>query len=139
MTTVIIKTTARILVPFIQLFGLYVIVHGPVSPGGGFQGGVIVGASLILLALSYDLASAEARAGHALRIAMDSAGSLLFAGIGLLSLLAGGVFMEFGVIPLPMPPARVRGLMILFIGMAIGVHIMAMVSSLFLHMADDHG
>lgn len=139
MTTVIIKTTARILVPFIQLFGLYVIVHGPVSPGGGFQGGVIVGASLILLALSYDLASAEARAGHALRIAMDSAGSLLFAGIGLLSLLAGGVFMEFGVIPLPMPPARVRGLMILFIGMAIGVHIMALVSSLFLHMADDHG
>lgn len=139
MTTVIIKTTARILVPFIQLFGLYVIVHGPVSPGGGFQGGVIVGASLILLALSYDLASAEARAGHAIRIAMDSAGSLLFAGIGLLSLLAGGVFMEFGVIPLPMPPARVRGLMILFIGMAIGVHIMALVSSLFLHMADDHG
>lgn len=139
MTTVIIKTTARILVPFIQLFGLYVIVHGPVSPGGGFQGGVIVGASLILLALSYDLASAEARVGHAIRIAMDSAGSLLFAGIGLLSLLAGGVFMEFGIIPLPMPPARVRALMILCIGMAIGVHIMALVSTLFLHMADDHG
>lgn len=138
MTTVIIKTTARILVPFIQLFGLYVIVHGPVSPGGGFQGGVIVGASLILLALSYDLASAEARARHAIRIAMDSAGSLLFAGIGLLSLLAGGVFMEYGIIPLPMPPAQVRALMILLIGVAIGVHIMALVSSLFIHMAEDY-
>jgi multicomponent Na+:H+ antiporter subunit B len=137
-TTVIIKTTARILVPFIQLFGLYVIVHGPVSPGGGFQGGVIVGASLILLALSYDLASAEARARHAIRIAMDSAGSLLFAGIGLLSLLAGGVFMEYGIIPLPMPPAQVRALMILLIGVAIGVHIMALVSSLFIHMAEDY-
>lgn len=138
MTTVIIKTTARILVPFIQLFGLYIIVHGPVSPGGGFQGGVIVGASLILLALSYDLASAEARARRAIRIAMDSAGSLLFAGIGLLSLLAGGVFMEYGIIPLPMPPAQVRALMILLIGVAIGVHIMALVSSLFIHMAEDH-
>jgi len=137
-TTVIIRTTARILAPFIQLFGLYVIVHGPISPGGGFQGGVIVGASLILLALSYDLASAEARAGHAIRIAMDSTGSLLFAGIGLLSLLAGGVFMDYGIIPLPLPAAQVRALMILLIGMAIGVHIMALVSTLFLHMAEDH-
>lgn len=138
MTSVVIRTTARLLAPFIQLFGLYVIVHGPTSPGGGFQGGVIVGASIILLALSYDLASAEARASHRVRIAMDSLGSLLFAGIGLLSLLAGGGFMDFGIIPLPLPPAQVRALMILGIGVAIGVHIMALVSSLFLQMAEDH-
>ena len=138
MTSVIIRTIARILVPFIQLFGMYVIVHGPVSPGGGFQGGVIVGASIILLALSFDLASAEARARHEIRIAMDSIGSLVFAGIGLLSLLAGGLFMDFGIIPLPWPPAQVRGLMILLIGVAIGVHIMALAASLFLHMAEDH-
>ncbi|HCC32540.1 MAG TPA: sodium:proton antiporter, partial [Clostridiales bacterium] len=75
MTSVIIRTVARILVPFIQLFGMYVIVHGPVSPGGGFQGGVIVGASIILLALSFDLASAEARARREIRIAMDSIAS----------------------------------------------------------------
>jgi len=138
MTTIVIQTIARMLVPFIQLFGLYVIVHGPVSPGGGFQGGVIVGASLVLLALSYDLSSAEARASHKIRIAMDSAGSLLFAGIGLAALLAGGVFMEFGIIPLPMAPAEVRGIMILLVGVAIGIHIMALAVSLFLHMAEDY-
>ena len=64
MTTVVIQTIARLLVPFVQLFGLYIIVHGPVSPGGGFQGGVIVGASMILLALSYDLSTAEAKVSH---------------------------------------------------------------------------
>jgi multicomponent Na+:H+ antiporter subunit B len=138
MTSVVIRTIARILIPFIQLFGLYVIVHGPVSPGGGFQGGVIVGASIILLALSFDRASAEARASHGVRIAMDSIGSLAFAGIGLLTLLAGGLFMDFGIMPLPWPPAQVRGLMILLIGVAIGVHIMALAASLFLHMAEDH-
>ncbi|MCK4691085.1 MAG: MnhB domain-containing protein [Desulfuromonadales bacterium] len=40
--SLIIQTAVRILVPFIQLFGLYVIVHGHYSPGGGFQGGVIL-------------------------------------------------------------------------------------------------
>ena len=138
MTTVVIQTIARVLVPFLQLFGLYIIVHGPVSPGGGFQGGVIVGASMILLALSYDLSSAETRVSHKIRIAMDSTGALLFAGIGLLGLLAGGVFLEYGVIPLPMAPAEIRGLMILLIGVAIGIHIMALVASLFLCLAEDH-
>jgi multicomponent Na+:H+ antiporter subunit B len=138
MTTVVIRTIGRILTPFIQLFGLYVIIHGPVSPGGGFQGGVIVGASMILLALSYDLSTAEARASHKVRVAMDSIGSLMFAGIGLLALLAGGVFMDFDIIPLPMAQAEVRGLMILLIGVAIGIHIMALAASLFLHIAEEH-
>ncbi|MCL0081991.1 sodium:proton antiporter [Dehalococcoidia bacterium] len=138
MTTVVIQTIARVLVPFLQLFGLYIIVHGPVSPGGGFQGGVIVGASMILLALSYDLSSAETKVSHKVRIAMDSTGALLFAGIGLLCLLAGGVFLEYGIIPLPMVPAEVRGLMILLVGVAIGIHIMALAVSLFLHLAEEH-
>ncbi|MCL0037242.1 sodium:proton antiporter [Dehalococcoidia bacterium] len=138
MTTVVIQTIARVLVPFLQLFGLYIIVHGPVSPGGGFQGGVIVGTSIILLALSYDLSSAEDRASHKVRIIMDSTGALLFAGMGLLCLLAGGVFLEYGVIPLPMVPAKIRGLMILLVGVAIGIHIMALAASLFLHLAEDH-
>ena len=49
--SVIVKTVCRILVPFIQMFGLYVIMHGHSSPGGGFQGGVILGSSFILLSL----------------------------------------------------------------------------------------
>ena len=138
MTTIVIKTIARVIAPFLQLFGLYIIVHGPVSPGGGFQGGVIVGASMILLALSYELSSAETKVSHKVRIAMDSTGALLFAGIGLLCLLAGGVFLEYGIIPLPMVPAEVRGLMILLVGVAIGIHIMALATSLFLHLAEDH-
>ena len=44
----IVRTVCRLMLPFIQLFGLYVIAHGHHSPGGGFQGGVILGSSLIL-------------------------------------------------------------------------------------------
>jgi cobalamin synthase len=46
--SIIITTLTRLLTPFIQLFGLYVIMHGHSSPGGGFQGGVILGAGFIL-------------------------------------------------------------------------------------------
>ena len=46
---IIIRTLCRFLIPFIQLFGLYVIAHGHGSPGGGFQGGCILAASFILI------------------------------------------------------------------------------------------
>ena len=48
---IILQEASRLLLPPMQLFALYVIAHGHHSPGGGFQGGVILGASLILLAI----------------------------------------------------------------------------------------
>ncbi len=137
MNPVIIRTITRVLVPFIQLFGLYIIVHGPVSPGGGFQGGVVVGSSMILVALAYGLDEAETMANHSYRIIMDCVGSLVYAGIGLIGIAAGGMFLQFGIIPLPFPPARINNLMIFLIGSAIGIHIMALVLTLFLHTAKE--
>ena len=49
---VIIKTICRLLIPFIQLYAIYVLMHGHYSPGGGFQGGVMMGASFILLVMA---------------------------------------------------------------------------------------
>jgi len=58
---IIIKTLARILVPFIQIYALYVIMHGHYSPGGGFQGGVILAASIILLMITHGLKDTQKR------------------------------------------------------------------------------
>ncbi len=44
----ILRSITRILVPFILIFGIYVILNGHISPGGGFSGGAILGAGLIL-------------------------------------------------------------------------------------------
>ncbi|MCD5409329.1 MAG: hypothetical protein LRZ87_00965, partial [Methanocellales archaeon] len=121
MTTIIVQTISRLMIPFIQLFGLYIIMHGHISPGGGFQGGVIVGASMILLAISFGLSEAEKRAASKIRDLMAVSGALLFTAIGLLGILAGGTFLEFMVIPLPMHPADVSELMIILIEIAIGV------------------
>ena len=56
----IVTNTVRLIVPVIQIFAFYVLAHGHVSPGGGFQGGVLMGASFILVALSWDLDEALA-------------------------------------------------------------------------------
>ena len=47
------KTAAKLLFPIITLFGIYVMVYGHLSPGGGFQGGVIVASGVLLLLISY--------------------------------------------------------------------------------------
>ena len=47
----IVKIFTRKLFPFILLYGCYLISHGHLSPGGGFQGGVIFGSAIILLGL----------------------------------------------------------------------------------------
>ena len=57
----IVTNTVRLIVPVIQIFAFYVLAHGHVSPGGGFQGGVMMGASFILIALSWDLKKALSR------------------------------------------------------------------------------
>ncbi|MCR5431424.1 MAG: hypothetical protein K6E95_02590 [Lachnospiraceae bacterium] len=50
---VILKTVAKFAVPFILIFGLYVILNGHLSPGGGFSGGAIVGSGFILASVSF--------------------------------------------------------------------------------------
>lgn len=51
--TVIVKKTTQIIAGMIFLYGLYVIVHGHLTPGGGFAGGVILAGSFILLILAF--------------------------------------------------------------------------------------
>ncbi|MEM7011647.1 MAG: hydrogen gas-evolving membrane-bound hydrogenase subunit E [Verrucomicrobiota bacterium] len=94
----IIKITCRKLVPIIQTFALYVLINGHYSPGGGFQGGVIFGASFILLAISKDLDSALKRLSSKAFIATAAFGILLYAGHGVVAQLLGGRFLEYGVL-----------------------------------------
>lgn len=137
MITIIVQTVSRIMIPFIQLFGLYVIMHGHISPGGGFQGGAIFAASLILLTLTFGLAEAEKRAPFRMLIAIAVSGALVFTGIGMLGILFGGYFLDFLVIPLPIPPADVSELMIVSIEIAIGVAVMALLIIIFFGMAEE--
>ncbi len=121
----IINTTCRLLIPVIQLFAFYVVAHGHHSPGGGFQGGVIFGASFILLAIVFDLPAALRRRSEMRTLMVANTGLLIYAGIGLLCLVAGGNFLDYGNLDAILPgsaiDARSHGILGVEIGVAFTV------------------
>jgi multicomponent Na+:H+ antiporter subunit B len=130
---IIIRTVARILIPFIQLYALYVIMHGHHSPGGGFQGGVILSASFILYLLTHGLEEAKLRMSEAKAGIFSSFGVLLYSGIGLLCLLLGSNYLDYGELStiLRVMPAQARSLGILGVEIGVGIAVMAVMFSIF--------
>lgn len=97
----VIRTISRVLIPFIQLYALYVIAHGELGPGGGFQGGVILGSSIILYVLAYGMVEGRKRISEKVGDLLSSTGVLIYAFVGVLTLLAGGAYLEYTAMPLP--------------------------------------
>ena len=124
---IIVKTVCRLLAPFIQLFGLYVIMHGHSSPGGGFQGGVILASSFILLAIAYGIDEVKRRFSLTALTTLTSAGVLLYAGIGVLCLLLGANYLDYGILPVAEP----RSIGMLGIEIGVGITVMAAMVSIF--------
>jgi multicomponent Na+:H+ antiporter subunit B len=122
----IIKTGCRLLVPFIQIFALYVIAHGHYSPGGGFQGGVILGASIILLAISHDLRTAIERMSEKMVAILCAVGVLIYAGTGALCLLLGLNFLDYSALApiLQVDPITARSHAILIVEIGVGIAVM---------------
>ncbi len=137
---VVIRTACRFLIPFIQLYGLYVIAHGAESPGGGFQGGVILGASFILLALAYDADEVRKRVSEKRNLIFCSVGVLIYSGIGAVCLALGGNYLNYSRLHrlLPVGPVYARALGIFGIEVGVGMTVMAVMLSIFFDLASKH-
>ncbi len=96
---IVIRKISALLIPFIQLYAFYVLAHGELGPGGGFQGGVIFGASIILYVLAFGLEKGEKRVSRKTGDTLNSVGVLIYAGVGILCLLAGGAYLEYTALP----------------------------------------
>ncbi len=129
----IVETAVRLLVPFIQLFGLYVIVHGHYSPGGGFQGGVILGASVIVLALARGLKGSTAYLSEGVSALLANSGALIFTGIAALCALLGGMFLDYSALDaiLPLGPIEWRSMGIFLVEVGIGLAVMSIMISIY--------
>ena len=95
---VVLRVVAKILIPFIALFALYVQFHGDFGPGGGFQAGVILAAAIIFYALIFGLDDARKVVPEPLVESMMAVGVLLYAGVGVAGLLLGGNFLDYFVL-----------------------------------------
>jgi len=92
--TLIVKTVTRLTIGLILLFGIYIILHGHLSPGGGFAGGVIVALSFVHLMLAFGKDVAAAKISKNLAANLESIGALLFLGVALLGFLGGSFFLN---------------------------------------------
>ena len=94
----VLRVIAKLLIPFILLFALYVQFHGDFGPGGGFQAGVIFAAGFILYALIYGVETAAKVAPPGLVSFLIAFGVMLYAGVGIAGLLMGGNYLDYGVL-----------------------------------------
>ena len=130
---VILRVVAKLMVPYILLFALYVQFHGDFGPGGGFQAGVIFGAGVILYALIFGLEAARRAAPPALVETLVALGILLYLGVGFAALLRGGRFLEYGV--LAHDPVHGQHLGILLVEFGVGLTVAAVMISIFFSFA----
>lgn len=125
----ILRVVSKLLIPFIILFGLYVQWHGDFGPGGGFQAGVIVGAGFVLYGLIYGLGTLrEALPAWVTRTVL-SLGVLLYAGVGVSTMLMGGNFLDYDV--LAHEPTHGQHLGILLVEFGVGMAVFAAIVTIF--------
>jgi len=117
----ILRVIAKLLIPFIVLFALYVQFHGDFGPGGGFQAGVILAAAVVFYGLIFGLADARKLVPEALVEAMTALGVLIYAGVGVAGLLLGGHYLDYFVLDPDPVLGQHRGIFWVEVGVAVTV------------------
>ncbi len=117
----VLRVIAKLLIPFMLLFALYVQFHGDFGPGGGFQAGVMCAAAIIFYALIFGLPAARALVPDALVEALLALGVLLYAGVGVAGLLLGGNYLDYFVLAADPVAGQHRGILLVELGVLITV------------------
>lgn len=128
----IVIMVSRALSPFIMLFGWYVIAHGHYSPGGGFQGGAMLAASLLLIRLSIGSNLGELQFKKVWGTPVGILGVFIFFGVGLIAMLLGGEFLNYEYFFIPsLTGAELRSMSILIIEVGVGLAVMGILVSIY--------
>lgn len=131
----VLRQVAKLLIPFVIVFGLYVITHGDYGPGGGFQGGVILAAAYILHALIYGLGEARRVVPRWASDNLAAVGVLFYAGVGLVSLFGGGTFLDYDY--LLGEPSSAQPLGMFLVELGVGLTVASVMVTVFTEMVED--
>jgi multicomponent Na+:H+ antiporter subunit B len=133
MNDVIVKSVTRAIIPFVQLYGIYTVLFGHVSPGGGFAGGAMIGTSLILYTLVFGSVKAKQKFSHHASELAETGGILIYVGVGMISMLVGLPYLSnlaAGFLP-GVPGMLLSAGMIPILMIAIGVKVASTMITLF--------
>ena len=117
----VLRVIAKIMIPFILLFAVYVQFHGDYGPGGGFQAGVIIAAAIIFHGVIFGLDTTRRVVPSWLVETMLAAGVLIYAGVGVVGLLLGGNYLDYFVLDRDSVHGQERGIFWVEVGVAVTV------------------
>jgi multicomponent Na+:H+ antiporter subunit B len=117
----VLRVVAKLFIPFMLLFALYVQFHGELGPGGGFQAGVIIAAAIIFYALIFGLPDARRLLPDRVVETMMAGGVLIYAGVGVAGLLLGGNYLDYFVLDPNPVHGQERGIFWIEVGVAVTV------------------
>jgi len=126
---VVLRALSKLLIPLIMLFALYVQFHGDYGPGGGFQAGVIFGAAIILYTLMFGLEAAKKVFRPRVLEILVAFGLLLYGGVGIVTILEGGNFLDYDV--LSHEPVHGQHLGILLVELGVGITVASVMATIF--------
>ena len=118
---IILRVIAKLMVPFMLVFALYVQFHGDFGPGGGFQAGVMAAAAIIFYAIIFGLAAGERLVPEWLVEKMLAAGVLIYGGVGVAGMLLGGNFLDYFVLAHDPVHGQHRGILLVEAGVGLTV------------------
>jgi len=129
----IVSLVSRLVSPFIMIYALYVIFHGHYSPGGGFQGGTMLAAAVLLLRISAGSEISQLQFKKSWGTRMGSMGVLIYFGTGFLCLLLGGNFLDYHYLAkiLPVSDVMARSWGILFVEIGVGIAVMGLLVAIY--------
>lgn len=126
---VVLRVGAKVLIPVILLFALYIQFHGEYSPGGGFQAGIIFAAALVLYTLIFGLDAVQRAVPPVAVHLLSAGGALLYMAVGVWAMFAGGNFLEYKVLAADPHTGETMGIILIELG--VGITVAAVVISLF--------
>ena len=117
----ILRVIAKLLMPFMLIFALYVQFHGDYGPGGGFQAGVIAAGAVVFYAIIFGLAEGQRLMPEWVVEKMLAAGVLLYATVGLAGIALGGNYLDYFVLDADSVRGQLRGIFWVEAGVALTV------------------
>lgn len=123
----------------IQLFGVYVLLHGHYAPGGGFVAGSLFAAGMILPRLVRGGEADPATLGPRGALVLSALGILLFAGLAVASVFFGGTLLDYGLLPLADTVAERRSMAALLVETGVTMAVAGAMLSIFLALAGEQG
>ena len=127
------RVIAKLTIPGILLFALYVQFHGDYGPGGGFQAGVIFGAGFILYGLVFGLENLKRVAPVPVTTSFIAVGVLIFAGVGIAAQLLGGNYLDYDVLLANDHAGQHLGILVVELG--VGITVAAVMITIFMTFA----